>query len=200
MNRPTRRYLSTFVELFAIFIISINSNAATTRLIRGVEFDPLDKKTISNIITIKIPHNWERLEISNGNRTLEVYQDSNQSFTTSITFTIIKGPLSFDDSVREARENDFGKEKIAELHGFYRLDQSAADKKIVLFGTNPVSGNSMCAIYYYQDIQCTIRVTCNIIYTTDFSDNDWNYIMTRLFEIYGSIRRAGNVQQYIKIH
>lgn len=169
-----------------------NYTSDKSRSIRDVVFEPRSTIVIEKHMAISIPDVWTRERISR--------EDTNVSYTFSdkkpefAPFIMIK--VEKDDGTQfESIKNRYMKlvygeneKQTAEQNILYKYLDPAASKKYIVYGSNSLAGNAMISLLHYEKQQTTVVVILSLIYTSKFTDDEWEYIVKHSANIITSFR------------
>ncbi|PKL18234.1 MAG: hypothetical protein CVV49_07210 [Spirochaetae bacterium HGW-Spirochaetae-5] len=160
--------------------------------IRDVVFEPRSTIVIEKQMAISIPDTWSREIISLKDKTASyTFADRKPEFSPFIVIKVEKDDGTQFESIKNRyKKLVYGKneDQTAEQNVLYKYLDPAASKRYIVYGLNSLVGNSIVSFLHYEKEETTVVVILSLIYTNQFPDNEWEYIVKHSANIITSFR------------
>lgn len=154
------------------------------RVVRGVVFEPTAPVTVADFISVDVPVKWDKETLTskkNPSEKLYILSKRTPAFAPSLMIAIENDDGSdFEKIKRKYMPRVFGNrasEAVEKKDIMEYMDKSAS-RKIVYYGSNPISGMTFLCFLNYQKEKKTVVMTYNLVYGQKFPDDEWLYITT----------------------
>jgi hypothetical protein len=179
------------IGIYFSFFSIYSEESALKKSFRGIRFHPTEKQNLK-AMTISIPKLTQKIDIihETGKYPISFFkadcQQPNECFSLLISVAIIpKRVEKYETLVSDSKEKDFL--SVPKNNQKWIDNLSFKTEKMNLFLGISEFGNKTMAFYYDKKNEETYKVSVNLIFNPNFSEEDWQSILFNVFLIYDSI-------------